>query len=691
MLSVRSSKKSDASRPKSGALVSLTGATRGIRRTPPIIDVNLNSYSRTDPFQAFNVLLKLLSSLSSRVGGCQYRLTPQEHRLSLHLLNIIEPFVGSTPSKRTLITHQPTEILDAIVFHVSSRADLLNLAMTCSRMHGVVIPRHFDYRVVKCKVSSVSVWNHLSVHRSLAMNVRQLEVLDERAVSGPGTAIGHGTLSSSLSNQSREMVPGGISSTETDLEDTDDELAMHIKQEQYLLDALSKMAHLESFIWSCNHSPISIDTFWPILLKIHALKEVEINDNMVFAPMVVADEEDEDEDVPASDAQNAVARQLKVVTLQSTRHAYGSTKHPDFTRVKGMLNSCPNLVSLNISYIHPRSSSSQTLLSADDLFLFGRWPSLTSLTLANLRFSSSSVNLSAASTFLFAHPNIEVLHLDISSTLNSSTFHKQIVFLSNSLPRLRELRAHRDVVSTILACPNETGPRPLEILKGVKLSSSEMKNPLFFVNLRRFGSHVRRVELESWNEMDDIRKLIDSVPKLTWLDLGIKGYGHGRSGGGGGSYVPTVNVNECLSSAPELTTFHGIKFFYEISLQAQASLASSYESLSNGSSSSPASSFASPSFSSSSSSSIGSSTDRSRIRKNDETASLLAWKCPKLRRVDHWDSDNGGGSGGKVIVIMNNSKDVVKDLRNGEGKEGRDREKEKDKMGPRWEIRRVKQ
>ncbi|KAJ3913631.1 hypothetical protein F5877DRAFT_52004 [Lentinula edodes] len=636
MLSVRSSKKSDASRPKSGALVSLTGATRGIRRTPPIIDVNLNSYSRTDPFQAFNVLLKLLSSLSSRVGGCQYRLTPQEHRLSLHLLNIIEPFVGSTPSKRTLITHQPTEILDAIVFHVSSRADLLNLAMTCSRMHGVVIPRHFDYRVVKCKVSSVSVWNHLSVHRSLAMNVRQLEVLDERA--------------------SREMVPGGISSTETDLEDTDDELAMHIKQEQYLLDALSKMAHLESFIWSCNHSPISIDTFWPILLKIHALKEVEINDNMVFAPMVVADEEDEDED----------ARQLKVVTLQSTRHAYGSTKHPDFTRVKGMLNSCPNLVSLNISYIHPRSSSSQTLLSADDLFLFGRWPSLTSLTLANLRFSSSSVNLSAASTFLFAHPNIEVLHLDISSTLNSSTFHKQIVFLSNSLPRLRELRAHRDVVSTILACPNETGPRPLEILKGVKLSSSEMKNPLFFVNLRRFGSHVRRVELESWNEMDDIRKLIDSVPKLTWLDLGIKGYGHGRSGGGGGSYVPTVNVNEwatLLSSAPELTTFHGIKFFYEISLQAQASLASSYESL----------------------------TDRSRIRKNDETASLLAWKCPKLRRVDHWDSDNGGGSGGKVIVIMNNSKDVVKDLRNGEGKEGRDREKEKDKTGPRWEIRRVKQ
>lgn len=251
-----------------------TGPVRSIRRTPPSIDTNVNSYDRTDPFQAFNVLLKLLGSLSSRIGGCQYRLTPHEHKLSLHLLNIVEPFVSSNPSKRTLITRQPTEILDAIVFHISSRVDLLNLALTCSRIHSVVIPRHFDYRVVKCKVSSISVWNHLSVHRSLAMNVRRLEVLDER-----GVGLGTGGLA-------REMVPGGISSTETDLEDTDDELGMHEKQEQYLLDALNKMTHLESFVWSSNHSPISIDVLWPMLLKCRTLKEVEINDNLVFSPML---------------------------------------------------------------------------------------------------------------------------------------------------------------------------------------------------------------------------------------------------------------------------------------------------------------------------------------------------------------------------------------------------------------------
>lgn len=86
------------------------------------------------------------------------------------------------------------------------------------------------------------------------------------------------------------MVPGGIPSTETDLEDTDDELEMHKKQEHYILAALSKMTHLESFVWSCNHSPISIDLLWPMLIKCHTLKDVQINDNLVFSPM--PDQED---------------------------------------------------------------------------------------------------------------------------------------------------------------------------------------------------------------------------------------------------------------------------------------------------------------------------------------------------------------------------------------------------------------
>ena len=39
--------------------------------------------------------------------------------------------------------------------------------------------------------------------------------------------------------------------------------------------------------------------------------------------------------------------------------------------------------------------------------------------------------------------------------------------------------------------------------------------------------------------------------------------------------------------------------------------------------------------------------ERSRMRKNDEIAGVLAWKCKKLRRLDHWDE-----SGGKIIVLL---------------------------------------
>jgi hypothetical protein len=45
--------------------------------------------------------------------------------------------------------------------------------------------------------------------------------------------------------------------------------------------------------------------------------------------------------------------------------------------------------------------------------------------------------------------------------------------------------------------------------------------------------------------------------------------------------------------------------------------------------------------------------DRSRVRKNDEIASVLAWKCPKLRRLDHWEE----GSGKVVVLLRDGEKD----------------------------------
>jgi hypothetical protein len=242
------------------------------------IDTNCSSYDPADPFLAFDVLRKLLGALSSRMGACQYRMSPEEHKLSMHLMTIVEPFVGLSPSRRTTdITHQPTEILDAIVSHLDSKRDLLSLGLTCRRLHAIIFPRHFDFRVIRCKVSSIRVWNHLIEHQSLARNVRRLVVLDER-------------------NPEPETVPASIISTNTDFESTDDELGFHVKQERLLVAAMEKMSSLQSFSWACNHSPISIDYIWPTILKHTTVKEIEIHDNLIFSPFKQDEEENEPTD-----------------------------------------------------------------------------------------------------------------------------------------------------------------------------------------------------------------------------------------------------------------------------------------------------------------------------------------------------------------------------------------------------------
>lgn len=237
------------------------------------VPTDLGHYDRLDPFAALNALRKLLSLLPTKLGGCQYKMTPEEHKLSMHLLMIVEPFVGATPSPGN-IARQPTEILDNIAYYVDSKRDLLSLGLTCQRMHSVIFPRHFDYRVVKARVSSIRVWSHLIVHRGLARHVRRLEILDERSLES-------------------EIVPSGITTTDTDVESTDDELEIHAKQEKLLVTAVSRMLSLQSFKWSCTHSLISIASLWPTLLKCPQLNLVDLNDNTMFLPLKDQDSEEE--------------------------------------------------------------------------------------------------------------------------------------------------------------------------------------------------------------------------------------------------------------------------------------------------------------------------------------------------------------------------------------------------------------
>lgn len=166
-----------------------------------------------------------------------------------------------------------------------------------------------------------------------------------------------------------------------------------------------------------------------------------------------------------------------------------------------------------------------------------------------------------------------------------------------------------------------------------------MTDIMFLCNLKHYNKSIKRIELNGWNELEDVRRLIENTPALTWLDVGKKGSGQVARDK---STTVATNVGEwatMLSELPYLTAFHGVKFFYEVSAQPSVTATSTNISM----------------------------TDRSRVRKNDEVAGVLAWKCGRLRRVDHWEEGTG-----KVIILV------------------RDGERANDKDKVRWEVRRVK-
>ena len=180
--------------------------------------------------------------------------------------------------------------------------------------------------------------------------------------------------------------------------------------------------------------------------------------------------------------------------------------------------SCVNynwLQSLHIGYDHRRGVG-YFQPAADDFLLCGRWRNLTSLTLNHLWCSAQSID--SLTSFLYSHANIEILHLDIVIRGGAHHNNANFVLPPNTLPHLRELKSNKEFVNAILECAADE-PRPLETIKGVKLSGLDWDRA-FFKNLKAIGEKLSKIELSGWNEMEDIRRLAECVPNLTWLDLG---------------------------------------------------------------------------------------------------------------------------------------------------------------------------
>jgi len=397
-----------------------------------------------------------------------------------------------------------------------------------------------------------------------------------------------------------------------------------------------------------------------------------------------------------------------------------------------------NLISqdLEITYITPRLSTSighqgtpsRARPSADEFLMYSRWANLTSLILTNLRCASSL----APSAFLSAHSTLEVLHMDISINMatGAGTPSTSPLRLSpGSLPRLREIKASREIINALLECPLPSSfpsswARPLESIKGFKLSGSGnstqqsssrtisdsiFPDSIFLSNLKQIAHTIRRIEMVGWHDMEDIKKLTASIPNVQHLDVGRRLGGAAAiqrhvSSPEKGVAAPATNMvewAELLATLPELTSMHGVKFFYEVFSVTSTTTSPSSNANNNSNGQTPnsipgpniirdVSPVSQPPHTSKQSHphtqmSI-SMMERSRMRKNDEIAGVLAWKCKKLRRLDHWDE-----SGGKVIVLL-------RDHEHGHvagGMHGEDVGNGKERLTSttakvRWEVRRLK-
>jgi hypothetical protein len=204
------------------------------------------------------------------------------------------------------------------------------------------------------------------------------------------------------------------------------------------------------------------------------------------------------------------------------------------------------LQNLEVSYTTPRGPGFSRPV-ADDFYLCGRWNNLTSLTLNNLWCTTQGLDCLA--TFLSAHDSLETLYFD-STVASIATL--ATLLSHNTLPRLKELKSSREFANAILSCSSDA-PRPLETLKGIKLSGAEWDRT-FFANLARAGGKVSRVELAGWNEMEDLRRLLECVPKLSWLDVGNRGSSGPVLNKATNAYNAVSVLDRCLPPHSEVLT-----------------------------------------------------------------------------------------------------------------------------------------
>ncbi|GJE90104.1 F-box protein [Phanerochaete sordida] len=565
-----------------------------------------------------------------------HRLIPTQHALSLHLITIAEPFVDRLDSNHTandipspieemaklralLDSPRPLVLGDQHLRQVAeyARSALQHFARVAPFVGVNGSQRWLDTRLPSELLDAIV--GHIAAPKdllALALVCKRMSTivllhrLDYRIIRAKVSSLplwSHLTFYRYLARNvrvleildergdKRKAVPRGVPASKTAPEPTHD---TPVEYERPFISALACLTTLHTFIWSYNQPPVSVEQIWQVLLKCQTLLSIDMKDNRLFASP--------SEDSDGSGESVAVLPDLKTVSLMSTTQPTDVSKAPSLTRVVGMLrmlSDCQRLENLTVGYSEYNDEHYESP-NADDLLLLVRLSQLRSLSLINLRCSSQT-GLNAAADFLAAHANLQVLHLDLSFGADIA-----IPLPPDVLPRLRELQSGCRFASALFHCPcSANGGRPLDTLKGMVLNGGRWSNE-FLDGLESVGGSMRRIELAGWSDKKSVQRLATCVPNLTWLDVG-KRFGRRSS-----STDEKLNSwIDLLAQLVQLEAFHGVRLFHEVHTKDRKGAVSQ--------------------------------SDRSHHIENGTNASILMWRCVKLRRLDHWKKNSG-----KVIALV---------------------------------------
>ncbi|TFY66794.1 hypothetical protein EVG20_g4298 [Dentipellis fragilis] len=408
----------------------------------------------------------------------------------------------------------PAELLCSVAFFLDTPHDLLSFALTCHTFNDIAIPRHIDYRVVRCNLRCYDVWSHLTARPDLARGIRSVEVVDDE-VKAPLTG--------------PRRVPGAALSSDTclDLHVADPPLGEVCLQ---LSKALRHMELLQEFSMATTKaSDLALEApIWSVLCQRSCLRHVK---RLYPRCRSVSP--------PVDCAISFMVPKVPDILDVRQRPSFAAKKRVEIVGARTPKFTCSREISVRHRFFR-----------YPELFAGCSLPHLRTLCLEINRHDAA--NGTALTRFLFRTPSIERLRL-------RGIFPDPLPF--GSLPALTHLSIEwsqrSPATPALLADPTLRFRRAIHTLGWVRIDIQGLR-----VLRQLDGNALRALDIVYFESLEMLKDVARMFPKLERLRVPHRDYTYDWHGVTLGP-IHTASWGELVRLLPKLQMFRGNAFFLD--------------------------------------------------------------------------------------------------------------------------------